>query len=233
MKRSLTTRIVQTSLGTLLFATIATPTLLAPAFSNQPAIAQEATSSRKRIAIMDFNYANTSNTGYWYSYRGFGAARGISEMLINELVNDGTYIVVDRSRLEQAMTDHNMSGDLDTADAVKLGKELGVDYVVVGSVTQFNVETKRSGGRILGVRAGSEKTQAVVQINSRLIETATGDILATAKGEGEADQNDANASFRGIGGSSSSNNEDALLSAAVEQAVMQMVGEMAKVADRL
>ncbi len=46
---------------------------------------------------MDFDYGTTNS--YYTSYRRVGAAKGISELLINELVNNGTYTVVDRSKL--------------------------------------------------------------------------------------------------------------------------------------
>ena len=50
----------------------------------------------------------------------------------------------------------------------------------------------------MGIGAGSQKTKATVQIDVRLIGTASGDILATAKAVGEADQSDSNISVRGI-----------------------------------
>ena len=71
------------------------------------------------------------------------------------------------------------------------------------------------------------------QIDVRLIGTASGDILATAKLVGEADQSDSNFSVRGIGGNSGSSNEDGLLSAAVDKAVSQMVTKLAEVFKKL
>jgi Curli production assembly/transport component CsgG. len=67
----------------------------------------------------------------------------------------------------------------------------------------------------------------------RLIGTASGEILATAKAVGEADKSDYNISIRGISGNSGSNNEDTLLSAAVDKAVGQMVTKLAEVANKL
>jgi Curli production assembly/transport component CsgG len=66
-----------------------------------------------------------------------------------------------------------------------------------------------------------------------LIGTASGEILATAKAVGEADQSDSNISIRGISGNWGRNNEDTLLSAAVDKAVGQMVTKLAEVAKKL
>ncbi len=85
----------------------------------------------------------------------------------------------------------------------------------------------------MGIGGGSSKTKAIVQIDVRLISTASGDILATAKAVGEADQSDSSISIRGIGGNSSSSNEDSLLSAAVDKAVSQMVTKLAEVSKKL
>jgi len=67
----------------------------------------------------------------------------------------------------------------------------------------------------------------------RLIGTASGDILATAKAVGEADQSDSNISVRGISSNSGSSNEDTLLSAAVDKAVSQMVTKLAEISKKL
>lgn len=180
---------------------------------------------------MDFDYGTTNS--YYTSYRGVGAAKGISELLINELVNNGTYTVVDRSKLEQLLKQQNRSGTMDVGTAAEIGKELGVDAVLIGTITKFNID-KQSGGRsFMGIGAGSQNTKATVQIDVRLIGTASGDILATAKAVGEADESDSNISVSGISGNSGSNNEDTLLSAAVDKAVSQMVTKLAEISKKL
>ncbi len=63
--------------------------------------------------------------------------------------------------------------------------------------------------------------------------TVSGDILATDKALGEADQSDSNISVRGISGNSGSSNEDTLLSAAVDKAVSQMVTKLAEMSKKL
>ncbi|MGI0486632.1 CsgG/HfaB family protein [Pantanalinema rosaneae CENA516] len=222
-KPSLLTTFTHLSLGLLLLIGAATPTLI-PLFVSESAIAQPAT--KKKIAIVDFDFANTSDPSYWYAYRGGGASRGMSELLTNKLVNDGTFVITSRSALENYMRDHGISGNIDEATAVKIGKALGVDAVIVGSVTRFNVERKRAGGSFLGIGGSSEKTKAVVQVTARAIDTNSQNIIAAMEGLGEAETNSASGSIRGVSGGSSSSDTDEILSKAADDAVTKVVAQM-------
>ena len=229
MKRTSFARTVQVSLGILLLTSVCVPATITPAASSVTNLQAQAT-QKKRIVVMDFDYGTTNS--YYNSYRGVGAAKGISELLVNELVNNGTYTVVDRSKLEQVLKQQNRSGAVDAATAVEIGKQLGVDAVLIGTITRFNIDQQSGGGGVLGIGASSSKTKASVQIDARLISTSTGYILATAKGTGETEQG-GGISVAGVGSTSSSSNEDALLSDAVDKAVDQMVKNLAEVASKI
>ncbi len=229
MKTTTLSRLTSISLAALMLAGVCVSAIATPA-TTQPAT-QLAQATKKRLVVMDFDYGTTNS--YYSSYRGVGAAKGISELLINELVNNGTYTVVDRSKLEQVLKQQNRTGSMDAGTAAEIGKKLGVDAVLIGTITKFNIDKQSGGGSFMGIGGGSQKTKATVQIDVRLIGTASGDILATAKAVGEADQSDSNISVRGISGNSGSNNEDTLLSAAVDKAVSQMVTKLAEVSKKL
>ena len=230
MKTTTRSRLTSISLATLMLAGVSVNAIATPA-TTQPAAQLAQATAKKRLVVMDFDYGNSNS--YYTSYRGLGAAKGISELLINELVNNGTYTVVDRSKLEQLLKQQNRSGTMDADTAAEIGKELGVDAVLIGTITKFNID-KQSGGRsFMGIGADSQKTKATVQIDVRLIGTASGDILATAKAVGEADQSDSNISVRGISSNSGSSNEDTLLSVAVDKAVSQMVTKLAEISKKL
>lgn len=230
MKTTQISRLTSISLAALMLAGLCVSAIAAPA-TTQPPIFQAQATAKKRLVVMDFDYGTTNS--YYSSYRGVGAAKGISELLINELVNNGTYTVVDRSQLEQVLKQQNRTGTMDVGTATEIGKQLGVDAVLIGTITKFNVDKQSGGGSFMGIGGGSSKTKAIVQIDVRLIGTASGDILATAKAVGEANQSDSNISVMGIGGSSSTSNEDTLLSAAVDKAVSQMVTKLAEVSKKL
>ncbi|NJP10559.1 MAG: penicillin-binding protein activator LpoB [Leptolyngbyaceae cyanobacterium RU_5_1] len=193
----------------------------------ESAIAQTRT-QRKKVAIVDFDFANTSDPSYWYAYRGGGAARGMSELLINKLVNDGTFIVTSRSALENYLRDKRIThATIDEATAVKIGQALGVDVVIVGTVTRFNVETRRAGGSFMGFGGGSEKTKAVVQLTARMIDTKSQNIIAAMDGLGEAERSGGHGAIAGYGsGSSSGSGTDEILSQAADNAVIKLVSQM-------
>jgi curli biogenesis system outer membrane secretion channel CsgG len=169
----------------LLLASMAIPahTQAAPAAGRRP-----------RIAILDFDYA----TVHTYSSALFGTdvdiGKGISDMLVNDLVKDGTYSVIERKALEKVMTEQNFSNSnrADPTSAAKLGKLLGVDAILVGSITQFGNETKKiglggSGGSWGGFGLGGighSKSNANVVVSARLVNVDTGEILAVAEGKG-------------------------------------------------
>jgi len=224
--KSFGSSIAHSSLSLLLLMGITAPLLpLGPTIDS--AIAQTKAQQRKKVVVVDFDFANTSDPSYWYAYRGGGAARGMSERLINQLVNDGTFIVASRSALENYLRDKRIAGSIDEAAAVKIGQALGVDTVIVGTVTRFNVETRRSGGSFMGFGGGSEKTKAVVQVTARMIDTKSQSIIAAMDGLGEAESSGGHGSIAGYGsGSSSGSGTDELLSQAADNAVVKLVSQM-------
>jgi curli biogenesis system outer membrane secretion channel CsgG len=223
--KSFGSSIARASLSLLLLMGITAPLLPVGMFT-ESAIAQTR-AQRKKVAIVDFDFANTSDSSYWYAYRGGGAARGMSELLINKLVNDGTVIVTSRSALENYLRDQKIAGTIDEATAVKIGRALGVDAVIVGTVTRFNVETRRSGGSFMGFGGGSEKTKAVVQLTTRMIDTKSQNIIAAMDGLGEAETNGGHGSIAGYGsGGSSTSGTDEILSQAADNAVLKLVSQM-------
>ncbi|WP_255548825.1 MULTISPECIES: CsgG/HfaB family protein [Thermoleptolyngbya] len=96
----------------------------------------------------------------------------------------------------------------------------------MGSVTEFNISTERSGGGFLGIGVGQRETTANVALTARMISTADGAIVDTMRGRGSAGDRSSSVSIVGIGGGSDRNREDELMSRAVEQAIASLVEDM-------
>ena len=180
---------------------------------------------KKRIAVLDFFFADANNR-YWSSYGRGSAGAGISARVIDYLLEDGSLRVTDRS----AVTDDDnrrwyWDGE-NVGDAVAIGAALGVDYILVGTVTEFTAETQRTGGGAFGIRIGSDKKTAKVGLRARVIETATSDVIAAARGNAEIEVSEGSGSFRGVGGSQSSSNEGAMMNEAVEVAAQELVDDL-------
>jgi curli biogenesis system outer membrane secretion channel CsgG len=169
---------------------------VAAGIAERPASAQNAAPRKPRIAVMDFDYA----TVHTYSAAIFGSdvdiGKGIADLLVTNLVKDGSYSVIERKALDKIMAEQNFSNSnrADPTSAAKLGKMLGVDAILVGSITEFGNETKKTGlggaggnwgGYGLG-GFGHSKSNANVGIDARLVNVDTGEILAVAEGKGQS-----------------------------------------------
>lgn len=108
--------------------------------------------SRPRVAVIDFSDIQTNVPAVSYV---------ISETLINELFKTGKYEIVERKLLSGILEQQklNMSGLVDEATARKVGKLLGVDYIVSGTLIDLG---------------------DVLNVNARMISIETGAIMATA-----------------------------------------------------
>lgn len=154
-----------------------------------PASAQ---SSRPTVAVLDFDFGTVDR---WWSGT-WDIGKGLSDMLVDELVNDGSFRVIERKRLDAILAEQNFSNsdraDPSQASVAKLGKALGVKYMIVGSITKFGTENKKvgvggggfGGGRFGLGKVGTSQGKATVAITARIIDTTTGEILVSKKGEG-------------------------------------------------
>lgn len=208
-----------------------------------------------RIAIVDFDYATVHSGVSAIFGSNVDVGRGVSDLLVSYLVKDGSYSVIERKALDVIMAEQNFSNSdrADASSAARIGKLLGVDAIVVGSVTQFGNDTSSTG--IGGVGAGlgrvglggfnQKKSKAIVGLTARLVSVDTGEILAAAEGIGESKRT--STSLTGGGGGwggfgagtvnfGSSNFQNTIIGEAVKAAVEKMsaavIAERGRVAVR-
>lgn len=151
-----------------------------------------AAQTRPTVALMDFDFGTIQQ---WWSGN-WDIGKGIADLVVDELVNDGSYRVIERKRLDALLAEQNFSNsdraDPEAGKVAKLGKALGVKYLIIGSITKFGTENKEKaiGGSGFGVgrfgigKVGKSEGKATVAITARVIDTSTGEIMASAKGEG-------------------------------------------------
>lgn len=205
--------------------------LVSPLFAQQ----------KRRIAVMDFNYGTVSSSVAAIFGTNQDVGKGIVDLLIDRLVNDGTYRVIERQALNKLLAEQNFSNSnrADPASAAKIGKLLGVDTIIVGDITQFGRDDHSTNvggvGGTLGKYGlggvGVHKSKAVVAVTARMVDVDTGEILASVTGTGESSRSGTN--LLGGGGSGwsgggghldmgSSNFGQTMLGEAVKQAVTQL-----------
>ncbi len=151
-----------------------------------PATAQKA--KRPTVAIMDFDYGTVSY--HWWGDYDIG--KGMADQVVDALVNDGSWRVIERKKLDTVLAEQDFArsdrADPSAAKLAKVGKVLGVKYIIAGSITKFGGEEKSyGGGGLIGGKLGGlglKKAKTEVALTARVIDATTGEILISAKGEG-------------------------------------------------
>lgn len=207
---------------------------------------------KKRIAILDFEYGTVRSGVAALFGTDVDVGRGIADLVVKHLVQDGTYAVIDRKALELVLAEQNFSTSdrANPASAAQIGKILGVDAIIVGSITQFGAETKEKkvggvGGtwsRIGLGGIGRKKTKAIVSVDARVINIDTAEILAVADGKGESSRSSTSLlgggfSRAGLGVGevdfSSSDFQETILGEAVKAAVEDLSTDLITANDKL
>lgn len=210
--------------------------------------------AKKRVAVLNFDYAtvNSNVAALFGSNQDVG--KGIADLLVDQLVRDGTYSVIERKQLDKVLAEQNFSNS-DRANpdtAAKLGRILGVEAIIIGSITQFGRDdktTKVGGGVLDRIGAGKyglggankKESKAVVGITARLIHVETGEVLLSAEGIGSSDRS--GVSVLGSGGAGtvaggdyavgSSNFGATLLGEATRDAVVKLARQLESEAGRV
>ena len=223
-----------------------------PGVVERPAAAQAASNHRPRVAVLDFDYATVMSSSSAMFGNNVDVGRGITDLLVTDLVKDGTYSVIERQALNKIMAEQNFSNSnrADPTSAAKLGKLLGVDAIIVGSITEFGNETKKTnlgggGGNWHGYGMGGvghSNSKANVGITARIVNVDTGEILGVAEGVGQSSRSSTSllgggGNWRGFGGGNadfgSSDFQNTIIGEAVKMAVDKLTTEVISNAPRI
>jgi curli biogenesis system outer membrane secretion channel CsgG len=127
---------------------------------------------KRKIAITRFtnetNYGRSLMTDADYDRLG----KQVSDMLASRLVKSGNFMVFERSDTNKLRNEQAISG----------GKMVGVDTVIVGSLTEFG----RSIGGKVGFLSATKTQVARAKVDIRLVDISTGHAFFSATGAGEA-----------------------------------------------
>jgi curli biogenesis system outer membrane secretion channel CsgG len=109
---------------------------------------------RARLAILDLQASEDLNKQR--------ISPALTDMITNEFVNKSDFIVLERELFGKIMEEHQLLANFgDVSNAIKVGKVLGAEVVLLGSVTQFKSD---------------------LRANLRLVNTETTEILSTSAG---------------------------------------------------
>lgn len=167
-----------------------------------------------RVAVVDFD--NKTPHGGWR------VGQGAADMLATQLVKKTKLEIFERDKLAAIIKEQNLgeSGRIDGSTAAQLGKIIGVQYIVTGSVTEYGDSSVGGSGKGLGL--GKKGYHAAVDI--RIVNAETGQIVFADSGEG--DESSLSVSFKGIGGGEKFNDKKA--TEAMRQAINSVADKIAK-----
>jgi len=194
--------------------TIAVASLLA-------VISSSALADRPVLGVAEFK--NESGAGWW----GGGVGWDLSGMLANELASTGAFRIVERSNLESVLSEQDLgaSGRVRPDTAARIGQLTGAGYIVLGTITAYDEQTRSTGGGISfrGIGIGGRKTEAYLAVDLRVVDANTGEIAYVRSIEGRAGGGGINLSaYRGGFGGNLSNYEDTPAGEAIRAALMEI-----------
>jgi len=128
-------------------------------------------------------------------------ADGLTAMLIDALVRDGHFVVVERSGIATVQAEHMLgaTGATNTDSAVKPGQLIGASAIIRGAVIKYEAARKGGGlsvggfglGGLLAPQAGVKHQTSEIEIAIRIIDSATGQIVGSYTAKGTAGANTA------------------------------------------
>ena len=122
-------------------------------------------SAQTTIAVVDFEAKGVSND----------EASALSDRLRNELTEFGEYTVVERSQMEEVLKEQGFqqSGCVSNECAIEVGELVGVQQIVVGSISRVG-DVMSVSARIVSVETGTVLTAASYDHEGKI-----GDLLKT------------------------------------------------------
>lgn len=112
-----------------------------------------------------------------------------ADLLTDELVACGMFDVVERMELSKVIDEQALgnTGIIDTATATKMGKLLGVEYIIVGSINNLSSARSHAGVGYSGAAAvSSGKNSVTCNVSCRFIEVETGRVVLGGRGMGKS-----------------------------------------------
>ena len=146
--------------------------LLLPAV---PAVAQQ----KPRIAVFSLEFATVKSEADAAFGTSIDVGKGAADLIVDALVKSEKLDVYEREQLEKIVAEQDITNTsrFDAPTAAKIGRNAGVQAVVIGSITKLGQHVRNM--------MGFKQSEAVMDVTARVVDTSTGKILFTVKGSGE------------------------------------------------
>lgn len=145
--------------------------------------------AQKSIAVMKFTVTAGSGSSYWHS-ASWDVGEGMAEMTTTALVESGKFRVLERQQINDVLGEQDFgdTGRVDPSTAAKIGKIVGAQYLLYGTVNEFEYSKSGEGGgvRVAGLRVGAGQAKAHIGMDVRVVDAVTGEILFSTRSTANA-----------------------------------------------
>ena len=173
-----------------------------------------------KIAIWEFENHAENHWAFWNDLGPAARNQIDTEFSENKLLSE-KFSVIERDKLALVMKEQGLgaSGALDPQSAAKVGRILGVKYILTGGIDKFAINNTKAGfGGI-----GGNLRQANATINMRLIDTTTAERLLSVSADGEVKKGGAQI----LGAGASRDSEWGIASEAIQKTAKAVVAKFA------
>ena len=120
----------------------------------------------------------------------FSLGTGMADQLADALVNSNNFVVLERQTLSDVIAEQNLAAGARMARSktAQIGKIIPAQILVKGTVTEFEEQAGGSGSAftIQGFSFGANAAEAHVAVILRIIDSTSGQIIASERVEGKA-----------------------------------------------
>ena len=169
---------------------------------------------KRKIAIARFSNETQSGTSFLVDASGDRIGKQAADILSARLTDTGKFLMFERQDLDEVSTEKMLAGLKEDGVAV--------DYLIVGSVSEFGRSTQSESG----IFQRTKTQEAYAKVNVRLIEVASGRIVSATEGAGRA-TSEAKTTM-GVGASAGYDQSltDKAISAAISEVTSRLVETM-------
>ena len=165
---------------------------------------------KKKVAIARFTNETQSGATFLLDDSGDRIGKQASDILSARLTETGFFVMFERIDAGKTSAEQVMAGLEESG--------VGVDYLILGSVSEFG----RSRESKTGVFARAQAQKAYAKVNVRLIDVQTGRIIHSSEGAGEATTE----TKKTLGVGTSAGFDQSLTDKAISGAISQVIGNL-------
>lgn len=165
--------------------------------------------AKRVLAIDEFDYGTVKTSAQAIFGTNVDLGKGIQALLMKRIAESGQFRVVERRNLSKLMAEQDLgaSNRARQAPNARIGRIIGADAILMGTITIFGRDDKRKGVDLGGyvpsvfgrTRVGVGEGTAVVAVSYRLVDAETSEVIDQGEARGESKRKSTSLAVAGAG----------------------------------